>query len=190
MRQFVEMMWNGEFMSKNPDEAWSYLDMLAENAQSWDTSDKPNNSKPTQEKGGIYVLKEEDDVNARITNLTRKVEAMELSKSGVPKSNEAVETICGICLTDLHATQDCPTIPAFQEVLHEHVNATYGYQRPVNGPVGNTYNNSWKNHPNFSWKNAPTGNPTNSQGGPPMQNIAPPQFSIEDTLKAFMQGQM
>ena len=89
--------------------------------------DRPKNPKSTQEKGGIYVLKEEDDVNARIANLTRKIEAIELSKSGVSKSNEAIKTICGICFTNLHATQDCPTIPAFQEVLHEHANAIYGY---------------------------------------------------------------
>ena len=119
MRQFVEMMCNGEFMSKNSDKAWSYLDMLAENAQSWDTSDKSSNIKPPQqkEKWGIYILKEEDDVNARITNLTRKVEALELGKSGVSKSTEAIENVCGICAANVHSMQDCPTIPAFQEVL-------------------------------------------------------------------------
>jgi hypothetical protein len=32
MRQFVEMMCNGEFLNKNPNEAWQYFDQLAENA--------------------------------------------------------------------------------------------------------------------------------------------------------------
>ena len=49
MRQFVEMMCNGEFMNKEADEAWDYLEELAENAQSWDTS-KPTNSKTGQQK--------------------------------------------------------------------------------------------------------------------------------------------
>jgi hypothetical protein len=35
MRQFVEMMCNGEFLNKDPNEAWEYFDHLAENAQSW-----------------------------------------------------------------------------------------------------------------------------------------------------------
>ena len=66
-------------------------------------------------------------MNAKIASLTRKIEAMELSKSGVSKSNEAIENMCRICSTNIHAMQDCPTIPAFQEVLQEHANATYGY---------------------------------------------------------------
>jgi hypothetical protein len=39
MRQFVEMMCNGEFMNKAPDEAWDYFDLLAQNAQVWDTTE-------------------------------------------------------------------------------------------------------------------------------------------------------
>ena len=40
MRQFVEMMCNGEFMNKDPEEAWDYFNILTENAQIRDTSDK------------------------------------------------------------------------------------------------------------------------------------------------------
>ena len=32
MRQFVEMMCNGEFLNKDPNEAFNYFDLLAENA--------------------------------------------------------------------------------------------------------------------------------------------------------------
>lgn len=42
-------------------------------------------------------MKEEDDVNAKITGLTRKVNAMELRKSDVVKPNKVVESACGIC---------------------------------------------------------------------------------------------
>ena len=38
MRQFVEMMGNGEFMNKSPDEACDYFDLLAGNAQVWETT--------------------------------------------------------------------------------------------------------------------------------------------------------
>jgi len=38
-RQFVEMMCNGEFMAKNPNQAWTYLQFLADSAQNWDTSE-------------------------------------------------------------------------------------------------------------------------------------------------------
>ena len=38
MRQFVEMMCNGEFLNKDLDETFDYFDLLAENTQSWDTT--------------------------------------------------------------------------------------------------------------------------------------------------------
>ena len=36
-RQVVEMMCNGEFRDKSPEDALDYLDYIAENAQHWDT---------------------------------------------------------------------------------------------------------------------------------------------------------
>ena len=83
----MEMMCNGEFMNKKLEEAWEYFDMLAENAQTWDTSDKIEKPKITSiAKGGIYLIKEDDDVNTKIANLTRKVEATELSKANIEKT--------------------------------------------------------------------------------------------------------
>ena len=35
MCQIVEMIRNGEFLNKDPDEAFNYFGLLAENAQSW-----------------------------------------------------------------------------------------------------------------------------------------------------------
>ncbi|KAL9363796.1 hypothetical protein Peur_041669 [Populus x canadensis] len=37
-RQMVKLMCNGTFENKDPDEAMEYLDLLAENAQNWDTT--------------------------------------------------------------------------------------------------------------------------------------------------------
>ena len=45
MCQFVEMMCNGEFLNKDHDEAFDYFDLLAENAQSWDTTDTSDRSR-------------------------------------------------------------------------------------------------------------------------------------------------
>ena len=154
MRQFVEMMCNSDFLNKDPDDAWDYFDQLAENAQSWDNTDrsdrsnKPKLSAMSQE--GIYVLKGNDDVNAGIASLTRKVEAMELRKVNPVKASEKEEENCGICEISGHLTQDCPTIPAFKEVLHEQANAMNSYMRPFSSPYLETYNPGWRNHPNFS----------------------------------------
>jgi len=120
MRQFVEMMCNGEFMNKAPDEAWDYFDLLAENAQVWDTTERTDKAKPEpNSRGGLYHIKVDEDMSARIATLTRKVEAIELSKVGVTKSSKPIEISCEICEANVHLTKDCPTILAFKEVLHE-----------------------------------------------------------------------
>jgi hypothetical protein len=120
MRHFVEMMCNGEFMNKAPDEAWDYFDLLAENAQVWDTTERTDKAKPEpNSRGGLYHIKVDEDMSARIATLTRKVEAIELSKVGVTKSSKPIEISCEICEANVHLTKDCPTILAFKEVLHE-----------------------------------------------------------------------
>ena len=85
-------------------------------------------------KGGLYHLKEEDDVNARIARLARKVEAIELGKTSEVKKLGPIESSCGICETNTHLTKDCPTIPAFQDVLHEQTNVANAYRRPFSSP--------------------------------------------------------
>ena len=191
MRQFVEMMCNGEFMSKGSDEAMEYFDFLAENSQSWDTSDKPAKTKPgPNEKRDVYLLTEDDDVNAKIAGLTRKIEAMELRKVNAIKTRET-ESVCDICKSDAHITKGCPTIPSFQELLHDQANVMNTYQRPFNAPVSNTYNPNWRNHPNFSWRNGQTANVGNNPQVPSTGTpyVPPPRKTLEDTLHTFMEGQ-
>ena len=129
MRQFVEMMCNDEFMNKDLEEAQDYFDMLAENGQTQDTSDKIKKPKtiPTT-KGGMYLIKEDNDVNTKIANLTRRVEAMELSKTNIGKALVVDESFCEIYESNVHITKECPIILAFKEVLHEQANFTNSYK--------------------------------------------------------------
>ena len=99
MRQFVEMMCNRKFLDKDPENAWDYFDQLAKNAQFWDNSDQSTKTKASPSfHGGMHVVRENNDVSARLANLTRKVEAMELKKGGKEKVGEK-EGICSICET-------------------------------------------------------------------------------------------
>ena len=161
---------------------------MAENAQVWETTNTIERAKPgPSSKGGLYHLKEEDDVNSRIAKLTRKVEAIELGKTE-SKAPTYFENSCGICETNSHLTKDCPTIPAFQEVLHEQANVANAYRRPFSSPYSETYNSNWQNHPNFSWRNGPSIN--ESQGSSSHAPYVPPhKKSLEDTLQVFIQGQ-
>ena len=152
MRQFVEMMCNGELLNKDPDEAFDYFDLLAENVQSWDTTDTSNRSKASTNPfgGGKYQFREDDDLSARVARLIRKLEAMDLRKvngiNTVPKINE----VCRIHETMEHSTNECATIPAFKEVLHDQANAMNMVKKSYSSPYSETYNSGWRNHPNFS----------------------------------------
>uniref|UniRef100_A0A2N9IPP2 Reverse transcriptase/retrotransposon-derived protein RNase H-like domain-containing protein n=1 Tax=Fagus sylvatica TaxID=28930 RepID=A0A2N9IPP2_FAGSY len=186
-----EMMCNGAFLNKDPNEAWQYFDQLAENAQSWDPSALSENSSKTKpsttSSGGRHHLREEDDLNARIASLARKVESMELRKVNeiTPVQKEEV---CGICEIMGHATHECPTIPAFKEVLHDQANAMNTYKKPFQSPYSETYNPGWRNHPNFSWRNENNAPPPQGPSNSVIYN-PPHKRTLEDTLQTFMQGQ-
>jgi len=82
-------MCNRNFEDKDPNEAMQYLDLLAENAQNWDITDTykaPGKTKPHTSSGGMYNLREDHDLQAKFSSLARKVEALELKKSGQLKS--------------------------------------------------------------------------------------------------------
>jgi hypothetical protein len=98
----------------------------------------------------MYNLREDHDLQAKFASLARKVEALELKKSGQLKSVQ--EIVCQICETNEHSTNDCPTLPSFRECLHEQAHALNSFQRPNHNPYSQTHNPGWRNHPNFSWK--------------------------------------
>jgi len=105
MRQFVEMMCNGEFLDKNPDEADTYLDWLADNAQQWDTPQSIERSfkATTSQVGEVCHIREQKDLSAQIAQLARKVEALEKRKVEIP-SQKHVEESCRICEVREHLT--------------------------------------------------------------------------------------
>ncbi|RVW27093.1 hypothetical protein CK203_098972 [Vitis vinifera] len=98
MKQILETMCGGDFMSKNPEEAMDFLSYVSEVTRGWD---EPN------------------------------------SRNGSESSYE------------------CPTMPAVREMLGDQANVVGQFRPNNNAPYGNTYNSSWRNHPNFSWKPRP-----------------------------------
>ena len=59
-----------------------FFDTIAENARTWETNTSLDTKKvhSTPTGGGIHHLRENDDLQEKITNLTRKLEAIELKK--------------------------------------------------------------------------------------------------------------
>ena len=154
MLQFVEMMCNGEFLNKNPDEAFDYFYLLAENAQSWDTANTSDRSRASTNpsRGGKYQLREDNDLCARVASLTRKLEARELRKVNGINTVPKIDEVCRICETMEHHTNECPTILAFKEVLHDQANTMNMVKKSYPSPYSETYHSGWRIHPNFSWR--------------------------------------
>ena len=136
------MICNREFLNKDPNEAFDYFDLLAENAQSWDTIDTSDRFRASTNPsgGGKYQLWEDDDLSAKTASLTRKLEAMELRKVNGINIVPKIDEVCMICETMDHPTNECPTIPAFKKVLHDQANAMNMVKKSYPSPYSKTYN--------------------------------------------------
>ena len=183
-KQYIQMMCAGKFYEKSAREAIQLFDTIAENARTWETNTSIDTAKvhSTPIGGGIHHLKENDELQAKIANLTRKLEAIEMKKvnkvTSVPQVPSVpiaprVEEPCIICDDPTHSTINCPNLPQVKGAIQiEQANA------------------GWGKHPNFSWRNE--GGPhnlLNNQGPhyqnqgfpnsvPPFQNQGPQGFPM------------
>ena len=59
MKQLLETMCGGDFLSKHPDEAMDFLNNVAETSKGWDEPNPRDVEKvrqPAHSRGGIYAL--------------------------------------------------------------------------------------------------------------------------------------
>ncbi|RVW21410.1 Retrovirus-related Pol polyprotein from transposon 17.6 [Vitis vinifera] len=103
----------------------------------------------------MYTLKEDDDMKAKFAAMTRRLEELELKKmhevQAVAEAPVQVK-LCPNCQSYEHLVEECPTISAEREMFGDQANVVGQFKPNNNAPYGNTYNSSWRNHPNFSWK--------------------------------------
>ena len=113
MKQLLETMCGGEFMSKNPEEAMDFLSYVSEVSRGWD---EPNardvgrmKSQPNA-KGGMYVFSEDMDMKAKLATMVRRLEELEMTKvQEVQGIYEApVQAMpCSICQSYEHLVEEC-----------------------------------------------------------------------------------
>ena len=170
MKQLLETMCGGDFLSKNPDEAMDFLNYVAETSKGWD---EPNpreveRMKPTaNSRRGIYALAEEMEMKSKLSSLTRRLEELEL------KNQQEVQAVteppvllqsCFTCQSTNHQGDQCPIAPSIRDSMQEQANIVDQGRHPISAPYRNTYNPDWRNHPNLSWKPKPQAySPTCSQ---------------------------
>ena len=161
-KQYIQMMCAGEFYEKSVREAIQFFDIIAENARTWETNTSVDTAKVhnTPTGGGLHHLRENDDLQAKIANLMRKLEAIELKKvnevtsvpqvPSVPTGPKVEEP----CIIPTHSTINCPNLPQVKGAIQiEPANALNYQRKPFNSPYSETYNPGWGKHPNFSWRN-------------------------------------
>ena len=145
-KQFIQMMCTGEFYEKSVREDVQFFDIIAENARTWEINTSLDIAKvhSTPTGGGIHHLRENDDLHAKIANLTRKLEAIELKEVNevtvVPKvpsvpMGYVVEESCIICHEPTHSTINCPNLPQVKGAIQiEQANALNYQRKPFNSP--------------------------------------------------------
>ena len=161
MKQLLETMCGRDFLSKNAEEALDFLGYVAEASKGWDEL-KPREMERMRPqpitRGGMYSLLEDLDMKAKLSNLARRLKELEMRNH--QKVQAVAETPmpnkpCFICQSTEHLGEECPTVPVMREMLVEQANVVGQFKPSTNAPYDNTYNPSWRNHPNLSLKPKP-----------------------------------
>ena len=84
--QFVQLSCGGDFLQKEPEDAMDYHDEIAENSNTWighspmDSTDRTRTNTTTSS-GSIFNLREDDNISANISMLTKEIEALKMKRS-------------------------------------------------------------------------------------------------------------
>ena len=156
MKQLLEDMCGGDFMSKHPEEAMDFLNYVAETSKAWD---EPNpreveRMRPaTNSRGGMYSITEDMEMKEKLSTFSRRLEELEMrSHHEVRVMTEASmpNQPCFISQSTEHQGEHCLIVHSVRDMMAEHDNVVGQYKPPTTDPYGNTYNPNWRNHPNLS----------------------------------------
>ena len=146
MKQLLETMCRGDFLSKHPNESMDFLNYVAETSKAWGEPNLREAEKmrpSTHQRGGIYELFEETEMKAKLTTLTRRLEELEMRNQHevqavieLPASHPA----CFTCQSSSHPGEHYPLVPSVRDLMQEHAHVL-GQNKPhTNAFYGNTYN--------------------------------------------------
>ena len=71
-------MCQGQFMNKEPIEAWQFLEDLAEKSLQWEITRESDRHTPSR--GGVYQVQSSLAEEAKFASLIRMIEALELKE--------------------------------------------------------------------------------------------------------------
>ena len=103
-----------------------HLDEIAENSNTW-TGPSPTDStdrirtNTTISSGSAFKLREDDNTSAKISILTKEIEALKMkgSRSVSAVFRKDPMEVCKICHEINHATNECASLSSFLNVSEE-----------------------------------------------------------------------
>ena len=131
MKQLLETMCGGDFISKNLKEAMDFLNYVVEVSKGQDELNKGEVRKMKSQpnalnaKAGMYTLNEDIDMKAKVAAMTRRLEKLELKKiREVQAISETLVQVMPyfICQSYEHLVEECHTIPAVREMFGDQAN--------------------------------------------------------------------
>ena len=148
MKQLVETMCGGNFLSKHPDEAIDFLNYIAETSKAWDEPRPREDERlryPSYQGETIHTISEDTLMREKLTILTRRLDEMEMkNQHNIYSINElsASQPACYNHQSHGHYGENC----------QENVQILNQGRPPMNVPFGNSYIQNWKNHSNLPGK--------------------------------------
>ena len=126
MKQLLETMCGGDFMSKNPEEVMDFLNYVVETSKDWDEQNPreiERTSPTTSSNGGMYSFIEDMEMKAKLSTLARRLEELEMRNQHEVRAVDETPVLPNqpffICQSTEHQGEHCPTIPSMRERIVE-----------------------------------------------------------------------
>ena len=148
MKQLVETMCGGNFLSKHPDEAIDFLHYIAETSKTWDEP-RPREDEglryPSNQGETIHTISEDTLMREKLIILTRRLDEMEM------KNQHNIYSVNGLSASQ-PSCYNHQSHGHYGENCQENVQILNQGRPPLNVPFGNSYIQDWKNHSNLLGK--------------------------------------
>ena len=146
----------------------NFISYVAEFSREWGEPNARDMGRMTSQpkaKGEIYILSDDMDMKAKIAAMERRLEELEMNQMQEVQAISQTPLqamLCAICQSFEHLVEECPIIPVARDMFGD----------------CNTYNSSWRNHPNFSWKPRPPPYQPQAQTQAPQQTSSVEQAIV------------
>ena len=106
-------MCQGEFLKKDEDQDWDLYEALAEKIIQWESC--PEKTSPTTFRTGMHLIESSIAVEAKITQLMRRLELLEAREPNSVNQVNPTQVInpgCTYCQALTHLFEECPVYQA------------------------------------------------------------------------------